>query len=315
MGRFLVVGAITLGGCYAGFEGSVVGGSTGAAPHEPARPDGTSSSTMPDVDPELETSSTGGSEAEGSESDDDGGESSTTGDAALDESSSTGEPLTGCAAIPDALLCEDFEQGEIDPARWSISETNGGSLAVEGGAAVSGRFALHLHLESAEAGHASIRTLPDVVFPVASNHVFGRAWILIESAVPNTHSFLLSTEGPLDGSTARYRLDSNGGRLNSRYTHASVEEHGGWRKMGRHAETDAWICLEWEHDGANNEMRYWFDGELDADMEVLASEDPPWSAPAFQRFEIGFHTYQQPAEPSYDIWYDDIVLATERIGC
>ena len=204
----------------------------------------------------------------------------------------------------------DFEAA-LDAELWKIEEESGATVTVEDGM-------LHVHLGSSQGAHGIIELQEGQVFPLEPNHFFGRVHVLIEPEAPESHSFMISASGQLDGALARYRLDVNGGRLNSRYTHnPTVEQHGGWKKLGIDAPDAVWTCFEWEYDGETNSMRYWFDGELDQDMEVDGEvEDPPWVAPTFTRFEIGYHTYQAaPNGDDFDVWFDDLALGTERIGC
>ncbi len=275
----------------------------------------TSDADVPDPGLEGSSSSTGqgpsaetGQEASSGSTtgaDDDGG--TTTG--GLDTgSSSGGVARLGCDALPDALLCEDFD-GELDPSVWQTVNAPGADAVI-----VDGQ--LQIQLSSLDNAHAFIRT--ESIFPVADNRFFGRVMLQITPYSPTGHDYLMSAEGPLDGTTARYRLDSNNsGRLNSRYTHASVPQHGGWRKLGHQTQGEAWTCLEWEFDGATNSIRFWFDGVLDEEMLVDgAVEDPPWVAPAFERFELGYRTYQAAQNgDDFTISYDDLALDVSRIGC
>lgn len=274
--------------------------STGVAP-DPEALEGSTSSTgsEPPAETGLDTtaaSSTGTA--------DDG----TTGEAQETTSSSGEAPLIGCDALPDALLCEDFD-GDLDLDVWEWVTAPGAE-----GEVVDGQLRIQLGAE--DNARAFIRT--NAIFPVADNRFFGRVMLQITPYSPTGHDYLMSAEGPLDGSTARYRLDSNNsGRLNSRYTHASVPQHGGWRKLGHQTQGDAWTCVEWEFDGATNSMRFWFDGVLDEEMLVDgAVEDPPWVAPAFERFELGYRTYQAAENgDDFTIIYDDLALDVSRLGC
>lgn len=272
---------------------------------EPDAPEGSTSTGG-------EAESTGAEGSTGSSIDDDGTtgqpEPGETTGSAEESSSSGGEVLEGCAAHPDALLCDDFESS-IDAETWSIRTGEGGSVEV-----VDGR--LRVELGSADGGHGFLRTTAP--FPVPDNRFFGRVMAHISPESPSNHSYLFAAAGTLDGSTARYRLDSNsGGLLNSRYTHASVPQHGGWRKNGPMAEHETWTCIEWEFDGSTNSLRFWFDGVWNEEMSVDgAVEDPPWIAPEFSYFEVGYHTYQAPTNgDSFVFLYDDLVLATDRVGC
>ena len=302
----------SLSACYAGSElgpepadAGASGGessSSGTAEPDPEPPAGSSSSTG--VEPSAETgadSESGSTTGSADESGISTGEPET-------GSSSGGEALLGCDALPDALLCEDFD-GELDPTIWQTVTAPGADAQL-----VDGQ--LQIQLSSLDNAHGFIRT--ESIFPVADNRFFGRVLMQITPYSPTGHDYLMSAEGPLDGTTARYRLDSNNhGRLNSRYTHASVPQHGGWRKLGYQTQGEVWTCLEWEFDGATNSMRFWFDGVLDEDILVDgAVEDPPWVAPAFERFELGYRTYQAALNgDDFTIAYDDLALDLSRIGC
>ncbi len=322
MRRVWVWGVIALGGCYGGLaEPDLIdAGSTGEAVPDPTAEGGSvtaeastsssseaGSSTSGEGPPNSTTST---STTEGLDESGAGSSGSSGSIGSESEESSTGPQLEGCAAQPYALICEDFED-ELAADVWNVEQSAGGSVHFEDGA-------MRVNLPASDSAHGAIQLQSGNVFPVRGNHFFGRVQILIEPTAPTSHSRILTAEGPLDGAPARYRLDVNGGVLNSRYTHnPTVEQHGGWRKLGRDAEVDVWTCIEWEFDGQTNSMRYWFDGELDVDMEVDgAIEDPPWVAPEFDDFELGYHTYQAAGNgDNFDFWFDDLVLATERIGC
>ncbi len=305
-----VLAAVALVGCYSGSEISSDGGA------DPMPPEATSGLPEP-VDPPAENDATSSSTGP-AEPDEDDGTSSSTGQP-LDPAStsagedgsdaSTGNPATGCDAVPEALLCDDFDTG-IDPDVWTTRSGGGATIDVVDGA-------LTVHIGSVATAHAFVGLASDTILPLPDNHFFGRVMFRLSPVSPSNHNYLFAAWGSLNGTTARYRLDSNIGQLNSRYTHASVEQHGGWRKMGLHAPAEVWTCVEWEFDGTTNSMRFWFDGQLDEEMEVDgATEDPPWVAPIFENFELGYHTYQAVENgDDFEIAYDDLVLDTQRVGC
>jgi len=231
--------------------------------------------------------------------------------------SSTGEdpPPSGldCEGRDDLILCDDFEGGSIDEDRWEIIETNGVVMSVDESFAYHGGGALRVSLPSADAARGGL--VHSDSFPVAGNHFFGRAWFYVGPTVPQTHCSAFGASGPLDGAGARYRLDSNGGEFNSRYTHnPTVEQHGGLKKFGYDVPVEQWLCVEWEYDGPNSTMRYWMGGEEVEEMTVTQDSEPQqWVAPIFQDFEIGWRTYQ--ADDPTDVYWDAVALATFRIGC
>jgi hypothetical protein len=300
------------------------GGGTGATPSAaetdpPTSSDGEGAGAT-SSDPDGATDGvTGGSDdgtppvSDGDTGDDTG--ATTTGD----DPGTTGEPSgpgLGCAGRNDLLLCDDFEGGAIDDVLWTILADNGATANVDGDLPFEGGYGLHLHLPAADAVHSGLRTA--VPFPVADNHLFGRAMFYLDPEVPQTHSSALAARGDLDGALAQYRLDCNGGEFNSRYTHTpTVEQHGGLRKFGYYAPAGQWLCIEWEYDGGNDTMRYWMDGEEIESMTVTADSEPqPWIAPVFEDFEVGYRTFQAGSvAEGYDVYWDAVALATFRIGC
>ncbi len=238
-----------------------------------------------------------------------------------DDESGSGDPPPlglGCEGRDDLLLCDDFEDGEVDTAVWNIVQSNGGEVHIDGQYAYHGRGALRVHLPSTDGARGGLRTAQDTIFPVADNHLFGRAYFYVDPAAPETHSAAFAARGQMDGATAHYRLDSNGGEFNSRYSHTpSVEQHGGLKKFGYDVPSQQWLCIEWEYDGGHDTMRYWMNGDEVEDMTVTEdSEEQPWVAPVFEHFEIGYLTYQaaQVAQ-QYDVVWDAVALSSTRIGC
>jgi hypothetical protein len=84
-----------------------------------------------------------------------------------------------------------------------------------------------------------------------------------------------------------------------------------------------WTCFEWEFDGVGNQMHLWLNGALVGDADVITTgtqcvtPQPPnnvWQAPDFANVTIGWLQYQQSSTP-IDVWMDDLVIATQRVGC
>jgi hypothetical protein len=84
-----------------------------------------------------------------------------------------------------------------------------------------------------------------------------------------------------------------------------------------------WICVEWQFDGASNEMRYWIDGQAQTGVDVTkvgggcvpgrAPTGGIWQAPIFDKLMIGW--YSQPFNKPVELWVDDVAVGTDRIGC
>jgi hypothetical protein len=87
-------------------------------------------------------------------------------------------------------------------------------------------------------------------------------------------------------------------------------------------QADRWYCVETLFDSAAGEFRLWID---DTEVNVLHATESSWCPPnqpncttpqpwpiAFSVVKFGTQVYNGLAG---DIWYDDVALATSRIGC
>jgi len=80
-----------------------------------------------------------------------------------------------------------------------------------------------------------------------------------------------------------------------------------------------WACAEWQFDGTSNTMRFWLDGAAVDSLTVMGSGEgcgtatPVWTAPNFERMDLGWESYQQ--DTARTIWIDDVALSKTRIGC
>jgi len=68
-----------------------------------------------------------------------------------------------------------------------------------------------------------------------------------------------------------------------------------------------WVCLEVLIDRARPEIDFWVDG-----VEVPDLHHTDWALDNYDSLHFGFEKY---AGPGLDVWYDDIAIGTERVGC
>lgn len=243
-------------------------------------------------------------------------------DAALDVNDEDTSPLPptalDCASITGVVLCEDFESGTIRTNIWTKSTKNTANVDISGAQVKQGNHALRVTLPPVGGGQAYIAV--QNVFPVAGNRLFGRVYFYATPDVVGVHNEALYAVGPLnyngESGDAYYRLSAGGNanKFGSRYNHASITEHGGLKKGSHTIPINQWICIEWDYDGPNNRMKYWFNGVEEPTMTVTGTESPLWKAPTFQAFNLGFKTVQQGEQLMY-VYYDALVLDTERVGC
>lgn len=90
-----------------------------------------------------------------------------------------------------------------------------------------------------------------------------------------------------------------------------------------------WSCLEWEFNDDPDEINVWGDGNVIGSLNNMTVAYPAGKTPgtplynnmdsgligAFTDFGFGFYDWHQAGRPAFDLYYDDIVLNTERVGC
>ena len=77
---------------------------------------------------------------------------------------------------------------------------------------------------------------------------------------------------------------------------------------------DRWVCLEWKVvSGVAGEMQLWLDGNEVSDLHYFGDTT---RSPAVGRFSIGVALFGDAlTRPAFDIWFDELGLDDERIGC
>jgi hypothetical protein len=75
---------------------------------------------------------------------------------------------------------------------------------------------------------------------------------------------------------------------------------------GTRLPNDTWTCMEAQFDGPSGDIRVFVEGDQIIDAEG-------WQPPTdYRSFRFGYLRYDSPAR---DVWMDDVVVATSRIGC
>jgi hypothetical protein len=258
---------------------------------------------------DASTTGSGGAGQGSASSNGSGGEANGTSGAGADGSGGA----AGECDDPEIWLCDGFESGTIDPARWTESTSKGGTVTVDALQAGRGMYALHAHTGG---DGATAFVMTDKVFPAPSNSFYGRALVWIAKA-PTANFNIVSSRGP----GATYNLggvmkpwgDDNG-KHTFRFQYHPLDAPS--ISKTEYA-LKKWQCWEWHYQGTDpSALRFWVDGTELEDMGVQGgTEDGPWTAPQFESVHIGFgHGHTEPA-PGYDVWVDEVALGGKRLGC
>jgi hypothetical protein len=75
---------------------------------------------------------------------------------------------------------------------------------------------------------------------------------------------------------------------------------------------ERWVCLEWHVDGDADTLSMWRDGNAYM-SDKRPSGETDW-VPELARVFIGIDA-EWNDQPAMDLWWDEIVIAPERVGC
>jgi len=236
------------------------------------------------------------------------------------------------------LFCEDFEQGQIDPTKWDLQTGAGGTLDIEEQIVAHGKYAMHVHGLAGPADYALIVTKNAPAALSAAN--FGRAYFFI-TPKPLTSGHTQMTfagtngtgpaEGPGPFPKLRYMevANINGGwQIGFDLLDLSpLIEEVAYPAGSPQVPVATWSCLEWQFTDQPDVVNLWVDGAATGTFDNEHVSYPGGHTPGsplydgtssgliggYTVFGFGFHDWH-PNKP-FDLYYDDIVLDTKRVGC
>jgi hypothetical protein len=175
--------------------------------------------------------------------------------------------------------------------------------------------------------------------PTANNKVYVRAWVNFgkaTSSITGHVGYLVGADSrdqsgtelrlgisiPPGYSTAMMDLNlqnpKDGGGEVTRFSNGFTTGADPLNMAGFTFDANRWYCLEALFDGGNNEFRVWVDSaEITAmhvtDFKARATNPArtTW-APQFKYIKIGAQNYSGDIG---QVWYDDVVIGTDFIGC
>ena len=232
---------------------------------------------------------------------------------------------TRCAQA-NVQLCEDFESGALDTKVWTV---NGNAPVIDGVHVARGNKALHV----SKTGNGASYIKETKTFPAVNNTYFGRAFVWF-SQLPTApgmtyaHWTFIAASGT--GTQGEIRLSGqlqNGKNLFGVGTDSGNDPNGtgDWTNSDDDpagaptpVPTGKWACIEWMHDGATNETRFWWDAVEHPSLYTSSTKHggnaKPYILPTFTNVWLGWQEYQTSAEP-FELWLDEIAIDKERIGC
>lgn len=222
-------------------------------------------------------------------------------DGATSDAAAPDPPVTGCPTF--ALFCDDFELGNL--GRWSGTVTReSGTVEVVGTRARSGSFALHSTVDAdpSEIGAANpfLRIAPQTTGVIAV-----RQWINLASPLSGFSLVSMLVDDPATNYLA-VGGDNSGNWVSTEESDAGQFDH---RTTVETPGNDVWTCVElvFTFPGAGTgRVQIFVD---DAEILDVESMDP---APEFEEVHVGI---TRGDEAGFRAFTDDVVIASQRIGC
>lgn len=236
----------------------------------------------------------------------------------------------GTSRCADAgfIFCEDFEAPTLSTSRWTT--VGGSAVTVSNGDKARGAQALHV----LKVGNGAAFVRHTASFPMLNNSYFGRLFIkfvqMPKPPMTYSHWTFAAASGTVVNGEIRLggQLTSNGTRqlfgvgTDNRTQDAGT---GDWTTsdadptgMVRQVPLDEWLCIEWQHAGATNETRFWWDAIEHASLRTTESRhggnSNPFILPQFTNFWVGWQEYQTSTQ-TFELWVDEVALSATRIGC
>jgi hypothetical protein len=215
-----------------------------------------------------------------------------------------------CSTRPGLLYCDDFEGGALSTS-WTTQLNGGGTVTVDGTTpAHSGTKSVHVN----GTGYDTLFALHDpTVLPVSGGRFYARAYMRLGAAMTGGHNtFIIADMFAMPGAGNNVRVgemnamlmetvmgDSHGALSNNNYYND--------QKPGVVFAPGTWVCVELLLDHAKPEIDVWVDG-----AEVPDLHHTDWPLDSYDTLRLGFEAYAGPAS---EVWYDDVAVGTERIGC
>jgi hypothetical protein len=253
------------------------------------------------------------------------------------------------------LFCEDFEQGQLDPAKWDTQMGGSGVAMIQQQIVAHGKYALHVH-ESGAVGHfATILTKNVPMALRGAGPIFGRAYLYTAvnvgvhiqlafagttrdpSVAPRiTSSTSVTPTSPTKAINFNYMdfgYNVNSWQLGFDLFDPAPNVARGFAEDASHPPaydkypSGTWSCVEWQFGDNPDAMVLWVDGKQMAQLDaqhVDYSTAPKMPGSVLNGLSsgiiggfsfYGFGIHNWGPSGAVDTYYDDLVLDTHRVGC
>lgn len=310
---------------------SSVGGGTGAS-------GGTASATTAgSTSGGASSVATGGTMSGVAGSTTQGGSTNSAGQSAVGGSGSAGAPAGGGSSgdplasggptkcpLAGSMLCDGFEGPAPGAAgsQFKFETLMGSTGVVDATKPFRGMNSVHIKTNGGQGFITETSTFTGAT-AATNNNQWGRIWIWFETkAAPQSHDVFIrleDTDSKLDSAQLHVAGGSRGQlaseiRSGSDLYHPKILDPAPKPlpegTVGFPLAQPKWQCWEW-HTTADNTLDFYIDGVEYTKMKVVVADK--WPFPIFKKLYLGF--MQFGTTPATELWIDEVVLSSERVGC
>jgi hypothetical protein len=227
----------------------------------------------------------------------------------------SGAAVNPCSPRAGLLFCDTFEADTpgAPPAPWTTSIIGSGTVTVDGTSpAHSGTRSVHI--QDTTDDYDTLLALHDAaILPSTTGRFYVRFYIRLAAPMTMGHnSFVLGDlyASPGSGNFLRFSEDNQmiaESIMGDGQGAMSNNGYYGDGKIGVGFAAGQWTCVELLLDNTAPEIDVWVN-----DVEVPDLHSTAWKIDAYDYLRFGFEKYAGPAS---EIWYDDIAIGTQKIGC
>jgi hypothetical protein len=232
--------------------------------------------------------------------------------AGSDASDAPDASACGCQAVPGAAFCDDFE-GMPSPS-WS---TLGNAPTPDMIHAHCGQWSLHAQSPTLATTDSFLGALVETV-TVGNKSLTGgfylRAWVYLPSSSQfgaSNYASIIETRQAADPFLGIGVQLAPGTLELTDWTNNPVAD----TKNNDPFPLDAWTCVEWQviPEAATGSTQVWLDGgtSATASLSGVATQ----ASPPYQGILLGLFFAGPSAQPAFDVWIDDVVIDSTRVGC
>lgn len=207
-----------------------------------------------------------------------------------------------CGGAAGVSLCDDFEGSTIGA---QYREVNFGQSAIS-----LDKSRSHSGVQSVKVSANNFTQMLATAVPATK--FYGRVYISSDTPMNAGHNtYINAGEGdgdPNNGEWIRIGEHREQLEINRKSDDAELLSSGDYNSLQGATQllANTWYCLEFLFDGPGKEVRVWVDGQAVTKLHATT-----WGA-NYQTFKFGYERYHGPDKT---LWYDDLALGTERIGC